>query len=629
MLGEHVVLRTIHSPAGLRHVSACEVRFGRDLIAPQFAALTAKFRELASEVRAGSLYVDTVFAAEAPEQSAKPASDASCCVLLDVHRLFTFRAGAGCASIPSVRRFVMDDHAFRGDRPLVKAMNGSGYQFLYPLESLDVLPALWNYLNTGVTTVDLSTAEITVAAAIDYPKAPRAIITTPLSIEFPPAIELDDCEAGADWRCHGGDGAGGLTSRFTGVIRNEYIRYTATSIPCATARVLWNKGREEALCGGVSVRAEQALAIARCEALERFQVAFMPEMEPLVRARYPDLTAAVDPALLFFQGLAEQRPDPRQAPMYWTAVTRITQHRQLLAPAQEVWFGTDRLPGETMCIRPTTNGCALGNSVSEAALFAILELIERDAYLLMWYLRSTRGKLNLASLRYEPVNLLLARLKYKFPQYRMHAFDIRSDVPVPAIAVVGVRAGGSGPKTLHAAAARPTAAHALYAALKDLALSLDMVGGQQRRNSGWTAPESEELVNSPDDHRAFYARDDNFPRLSFLDLERPGDIELAGVDSTRCFGDLPPANLRDAVIIIAEAMERLGLAVLLKNITHDFSAARGLYCVKAIVPGMFPMWYGPRNLRFALTDRLCRIGADRGSGPVTGSSVNLQAHPFG
>lgn len=618
-------------------VQSRDVRFGNDLLRPELCSLVSAFRKLALDTLDSPLYVDTIFAVDRAidrvRAESTPFSGSFWCVLLDIHRLFLFQASGepGAARINSVGRLVMDDHVSRGDRKLSEAMKEPGYRFLYAPETLDVLPMLWRSPTTLIFILDLSTGEIDSVPGSEYPPTPSCYSGNPLDALSVSPLELDDGDAGSNWRCIAPDcRLEGLTSRYTGIIRNEYVRFTSTSIPCATTRMLWSLGKEEALCGGLSTYANEALAVGRCEAMERFQVAFIPETEQLVHARFTELQgSAVNPRALFFPSGLDQTAAV-DSPMYWTTATRIARSELAFVPAQEVWFGTLRLPRETVCIRPTTNGCAAGNNVSEAALFAIMELVERDAYLVTWYLRQARGKLDLDSVKWEPVQLLLARIRYRFPGYRIHVFDIGTEVPIPAVAAIAVRDQGTGPKTLHAAAARPVVEQAVFSALKDLALSFDAVGGLQERRPDWKPPESEETINSPDDHRSFYASDDRFSRLSFLDFDSRGDVTAQAIDQASVFHRLKGMKLRAAVLEIAETLELLGLPVFLKDITHGFSARRGLYCVKAVIPGLFPMWYGRRHIRFSLTERLRRLAAERTGRPaISKSDINLAVHPFG
>ena len=95
-------------------------------------------------------------------------------------------------------------------------------------------------------------------------------------------------------------------------------------------------------------------------------------------------------------------------PLHWTWAHSVFGD-EALVPAQEIWFSARNLPGEPPLVGQTTNGCALGNSVEEAALFALFEAIERDAYLLMWYLRRSGAEIYPESIEDESFQILRRR----------------------------------------------------------------------------------------------------------------------------------------------------------------------------------------------------------------------------
>lgn len=606
-----------------------KVRFGEGLQAPEHGLLRAKLSGLAVSRLDCSLYVDLVASvSQRSPVAGSPFEGRHWCILLDIHRIFLFECSLDRAvSMWSLSQFVTDD--WRADGiPIGHAAYRHNYSFLYSLESLDVLVDLWSRPTHLVATIDLSTCEVTWSVPQHYPRLPDQQGGAASNLTISSQLELDSTAVGQGWRIANERPLHDLVSRYTGSIRGEFVRLTSANVLCATTRVLWGHGKEEAMCGGVGLTRGEALKVARCEALERFQVAHMPDNARLMLKPYSALgDAAVDSRTIFFPDRAHRRADPEvDVPIYWTPATRVCSATETLIPAQEVWFSTDQLPGETIRIRPTTSGCALGNSVSEAALFALLELIERDAFLVMWYLEGARAKLNLDSFNHEPTQLLLLRLNLLFPGYRIHAFDIRSDIAVPVVAVFAVREYGSGPKTLRAAAARPMAASALFSALKELSLGFDAIAA-----SAHEGPlKSADQVFSPDDHRSYYARDDRFPAFSFLDFDHNGTLDPRILDSTSVFAQVEEGNLRDAVLLLSDHLERLGMPVYLKDITHELSSSRGLFAVKAIVPGSFPIWYGARHLRFQLTDRLKRLAsALTGRVPRDASELNLAVHPLG
>jgi ribosomal protein S12 methylthiotransferase accessory factor len=299
-----------------------------------------------------------------------------------------------------------------------------------------------------------------------------------------------------------------------------------------------------------------------------------------------------------------------------------------LVPAQEIWFNTDRFQNEHLCVTSTTNACAVGQCLEEAALFALFEAIERDAFLTTWYLRRTCDQIAASSVRFEPFQLLWARLRARFPNYRFHFFDICSDVTIPSVALVAVRTSGTGPKMLLTAATHLFAERAMFSALKDLGVSLSShVPSHQNGGSDHLFAHAED-VDSPDDHRVLYSLDQSFAKLSFLGFDSQHRLTCEDMNHRSRFVSQESFDLREVLECLIERLEGLEVQILMKDISHPELAATGLRCVKAIGIGLYPMWFGYYGIRFAVTSRLKRLAKKWGAPILNERDINLELHPF-
>ncbi|HET6763235.1 MAG TPA: YcaO-like family protein, partial [Longimicrobiaceae bacterium] len=284
--------------------------------------------------------------------------------------------------------------------------------------------------------------------------------------------------------------------------------------------------------------------------------------------------------------------------------------------------------GEPQHVEPTTSGCAVGGSVTEAGVFALLECIERDAYLTAWYLRRPCARIDPATVRHEPFQLLRRRWHAAYPGYALYFFDLTTDTAVPAVAAIAVRERGEGPRTFHAAAARLSGARACHAALKDLT-GFTPALAPERRDEMRRVLERPELVTGPVGHFETYALDETWDRLSFLDFGSGPGMDAAALDG-RC--PVPAADryeLGDVLRRICAHLRTVGAAAYLKDLTHPALRPHGLRCVRAITPGLFPIWFGSRLRRFAVTPRLRRLAHDlTGRDLEAPEDFNLEIHPF-
>ena len=617
------------------------ISFGQTLLNPENQPLREKITALGAGRLTRPLHVDTLLGVEMNPCSFSPGNERTWFLLFDYHHLFVYDDPMNDTAphVDSIARYVVDDYPFKPFELLARHIERHPFKFFYKLETLDLLSTLWLYDRPGMVVVlDQVTGEVSVSKAHLHPEIEQEFSAKPKPVDSvltPPAdvvFVLRDREAEANLRCGAPTSLAEFISTDLGIIRGERVAFRGTQIPGAVTRVAWRRGRHEIFCGAKNFRIKDAVEVARYEAIERHQTIFPNPTEPLVYGSYAALKdVAIDPLSLFFSSM-DQRSNAPQARyvrydertrMYWTwAHDPLGAHTRLV-PAQEVWF-TYFLPEESSCIGNTTNACALGSCLEEAALFAIFEAVERDAYLTMWYLRRACEKVRPESVNFEPFQLLWARTRAAFPNYRVHFFDLSADIKIPTVAAVAVREQGTGPRTLHAATTRIDATRAMFSTLVDITAELSV--SRDPRKELFSNPE---VVDKPEDHRDLYALDEPFARLSFMNFEAAPTLEAEDLNRRSPVRPQELYNLRSVLQDVLRHLEDAGVHVWLKDITHPVFAARQLRCVKAVSQGLYPMWFGYHDVRFALTERLRRLAQHSGvPPPESEGDVNLELHPF-
>lgn len=595
-----------------------DIRFGLSLGGPENAALRARIEDLAATLDR-PLVVDTVLALERRLREGSLAAPAPAAYLLfDLQHLFLYEERRdGAPRIDSALLHLLDGYPAQPFELLAEHFAEHPFQPVLPIESLDLLPVLWERAAPGrLTALGLTTGHIETTPVTLHPHA--------AGVEPPPYEPRELCGpfVDASLRQKALPDLDGFVSRSCGVVRNRQTMWGYMSLPVSTALVMWNRGRRQELSFGKGFREPDAAAVAVCESLERFQIACRRHGEELVRGSYRELAAeALDPRELFYGRSAccpeDRLPDfDENAPLSWTRA-RSPFGDEILVPAQEVWFDTSA--GDPELIGQTTSGCALGSSLEEASLFALLEAIERDAYLLMWYLRRPCPEIDPDSIEDEAFQLLRRRWELELRNHSFRLFDLTTDTAVPAVAAVAVRRRGNGRKTFHGAAARLSAGRACLVALEDIASFSHRLAPESRRRGHHLLDHPDDILG-PEDHGSVYALDAAFERLAFLDAGGGARLPVREVDR---HGLLPPAgryDLRETLQRLARHLETCGVRVYFKDITHPAVAEKGLCCVKAITPGLYPLWFGHRKRRFGITPRLERLG-----GPPP---YNLEVHPF-
>jgi len=380
----------------------------------------------------------------------------------------------------------------------------------------------------------------------------------------------------------------------------------------------------------------QAAAVA--EALERYGGIRPGGRRSAIRASFQRLgSTALDPTRLGLHS-PEQYCSPgfpyrlfdSERPYLWVWGLSLTRQQPLLVPQRYAYYGPSAANGDDeRFVYETSNGCALGSCLEEAALYGLLELIERDAFLLTWYTRQTAPRIELrtAPLR---ARLMVERLT-EVTGYSVHAFNITGAEGVPCVWVIAVdeAARPDTPRALCAAGAHLDPAQALTGALHELGPQLWRLGERyrsRRAHAHLVAADASRVVQM-EDHALRYCCPEAFGQLAFLH-QTPDTQTWA-----EAFARQPwPAfdDLRDDLLELVGRLAQEELEVIVVDQTAPEHRAGGFSCVKAIVPGLIPMTFGQQMRRTHGLPRLLELPARRGyaSDRLTDGELNAEPHPF-
>lgn len=616
------------------------VTFAPSLSGDGNEALRGRVRALAREAGAGPLRVDTVPAAFARlpregEAGGGEGAPADAHLLFDLHRVVLFRPDPAedAPHLGSVVRALVDGYPYPSLGLLLeRAEAGEPFRFPHPPAALGLLPLLWRRLGEGEVAVgDLVTGEVSVGRAWTHPQARPVpwVSAETVGVEPPPPLALEPRAAGPSLRAGAPPELDGLVSPHLGPVRERVEGADPVGLASVTLRAQGDRGATPLLSYGKGILPSEAALVAACEALERHQISYQDAGEPLVFGSYDALKAhAVDPPSLFI-GVSPGRPGyAAHLPMYWTWAWEVLAKRWRLVPAQEVWFDTNRPPGDRKWIVSTSSACALGGSLEEAAVFALLEAVERDSYLTAWYLRRPMRRIDPESVEMEAFQLLRRRWEAAYSDYRLHLFDATTDTGIPAVAGVAVRVSGDGPRTFHGAAARLSAEKACFTVLKDLCGFAPHLSPARRAELRRLLDEPGR-VSDPEGHYGLYCMDETFDRLSFFDFDGAAAVDVREMDARSPVPLADRYDLREVLETLAARLGRAGVPVLIKDMTHRSFASLGLRCVKAVTPGLYPLWFGAGERRFAVTERLRRLSREwTGRDVADERGCNLELHPF-
>ena len=356
---------------------------------------------------------------------------------------------------------------------------------------------------------------------------------------------------------------------------------------------------------GKGVSDAQAKASALCEVVERYSGA-RHGTERLTTGSFRELGAdAIHPGevLLFSDRQYRERrhwnarlggqrhfvPEPFDPDVRidWTPVWSLTHQRHRLLPTQLLYYRGLDSPRESMFARGDSNGCASGNTLEEAVLQGLLELIERDATALWWYNRLRRPTIDTSS--FDDPFLHGIEARYEALGRGLAILDLTSDLGIPVVTAVAYRRHGPPGKILAGFGCHLDPRLAVQRALtetnqllhNDREMDIDETACRQ---GGWLCPDETTTPRVRDD-----------------------------------FPDHRQGDLMESIELCRRRVEALGTEVLVLDQTR---ADIGLPVVRVLVPGL------RHSLPRFAPGRLYDVPVRMGWLPVPPTEEGLNPVPF-
>lgn len=394
--------------------------------------------------------------------------------------------------------------------------------------------------------------------------------------------------------------------RWVSEARTDY----ALPLHVASARVS-QAGEDGAdWCWGRDPDAAMACTKAAAEALERHACA---HPAGLYFARHDELDHAIDPrAVHAYLPAQYARTDFPFAPFepdgkyLWKDGLDYASGRKVAMLADLVYWGHGAQSGrERPYANTSTSGVAAYPSHQGALERAVLELIERDAFMRVWLGRSVTPTVQLASLP-APVRQRLQALAEIGVAVQVKDF---SQGLAPVVCVFAQNLGWHFTRVATACAFEPE--QALHQALAEVETAVALfVPGKERRR---IEPED---VATPRDHGDLYTQRRYFRRADFLAAEGP-------LVALRQVGAGMPRNWSALTTLLAAQ----GKKILHFDLSFPGAALRQgrepLAIVRAIVPGLVPISFGWR------TEPLATVRAESKAGRMPRVRAGSYfPHPF-
>ncbi|MEO3924326.1 TOMM precursor leader peptide-binding protein [Micromonosporaceae bacterium B7E4] len=306
-------------------------------------------------------------------------------------------------------------------------------------------------------------------------------------------------------------------------------------------------------------------------------------------------------------------------PIPWVWGHRMRDGEPILVPRRFCFYmsGAD---GDNFVLS-SSSGCATGGCLEEAILYGLLELVERDAFVLGWYGRERLRRIDLDSCDSAAVRTMVDRAR--LAGYDVLAFDNRIDLTVPVVTTVAARRDGGPGLLSFAAAAHLAPERAVAAALSETLtyIPLKRRTTLRRRHQLDAMAEDYSLVQTVHDHADLFGLPAMREHAEDYLAGRPLESMAAVYGTPRP----PDPDLRQDLQGVLDELHGKGYDVIVVDQTTPEQLGMGLRTVCTIVPGLLPIDFGWRRQRALTMPRLERRLRERG-GAVDGP--RLVPHPF-
>ena len=373
--------------------------------------------------------------------------------------------------------------------------------------------------------------------------------------------------------------------------------------------------------------------LAFLEGLERYAGTHSRRREEPVIAAYGDLPDALDPRVCGMYAPETYETDPMVSPFSpdrpipWVRGYSLRDRRPILVPARLCYYSAG-LRADNFVFE-CSNGCAIGGSLEEAVLFGLLELIERDSFLLAWYGGARLTEIGLGSCDSPALRAMVDRAALQ--GYDVHVFDNRIDLAVPVVTGLAVRRDG-GPGTLaFAASAGFDPRAAVEGAVSEILTYIPHLPRQVRERPEELAAMARDysLVKRLPDHAALFG----LPQMArhAADYLEPAAVQPMR-EVYRDWQERRPrtCDLLDDLRLCRDELVTAGFDVIVVDQTSPEQERMGLRTVCTLAPGLLPIdfgWTRQRALRMPRLRTAFRRAGLRDS-DLEDSDLRIVPHPF-
>ena len=307
-------------------------------------------------------------------------------------------------------------------------------------------------------------------------------------------------------------------------------------------------------------------------------------------------------------------------PVRWASMTDPLTDAVWHVPAGMVVmpYFYDTEAGETPIGQPITTGLACHCSWEQAALSAIGEVVERDAFTITWQAKMAMPQVQLETLSSKNRDLVR---RFERTGHRVTIFHLEMDHGIPTILAVLQHPSPKAPAFLVAASADLDPEEAVRKSLEELAHTRRLAQFLKSTLPPVAPAANHDHLIEQDSHVHLYCDQANVPLADFL---FSSDRRIAFQD----IENLTTGNDDTDLSLCLECIAATGHQVLLADLTTPDVKELGLSVTRAVIPGFHPLCMGHIYRALGGT-RLWTVPQKLGYQGITHESGdNPLAHPY-
>lgn len=425
-----------------------------------------------------------------------------------------------------------------------------------------------------------------------------------------------------------------LVDADVGIIRTlEEIRrqpgrpnfFHARATACDTSKFCEQRNFGEA--GGASSDRSRAIRKAVGEAVERYCAAIYDVGTLPLESFANSERLCTDPSTYSLYS-PKQYSNPnfpwskftRETKVRWTPAINATTGEKIFVPACRVFvpYTFFMACGDTPIDQPISTGLACHSSYEAAAISAICEVVERDAFAIFWQASMSPPRVTEDSLSDENLDLIE---RFRKSGYDVRVYDITMDHGIPTALSVLLSDRTHDAALVTAAAAFPDPDIAVRKSLEELAHTrhyCELIAALQSSNELPT-PSARDVVDQIT-HLGFYVKKQNRVHADFL-LKSDRICEMRGADVR--------VKIDESTMLrgVLERLSSIGLETYIADVTTSDIRELGLYVLRAIVPGLHPLRMG-HAIRCLGGHRLWTLPQRMGYVGISKGFDNPAPHPY-